>query len=244
MYILFYWISLSSSIKKIFSHSLSLSLSFSLSLSPASLLSSSFLLIFFFSPSSTLCFTDLFWIFIIADLHYHRPRCRPMPPTHLAQSSLTAHPTSTCLVLHLTADPSSIADLSFIVDPSSIDTTFIELKSAMDFVAMVGFRGLFWVSWKEGILVWICVWFQNGFEFVIWFWVCGLGIGGFGNGCGRWWLVAVGWVGFCSGFQFVSQWVLVDFSVFCSGFWWVVEWVGLLMVVVAWELCWWWWFVW
>ena len=77
--------------------------------------------------------------------------------------------------------------------------------------------------WKEGILVWICVWFRNGFEFVIWFWVCGLGIGGCGSGCGRWWLVAVSWVGFCSGFcsgfQFVSQWVSVCFAVGFGGQW-------------------------
>ena len=117
-------------------------LSFSLSLSLRLLFFLPLSLSFFFSPSSTLCFTDLFWIFIIANLHRHCPRCRPTPPTHLAQSSLTAHPTLTCLVLHLTADPSSIADLSFIVDPSSIDTTFIELKSATDFVAMAGFHGL------------------------------------------------------------------------------------------------------
>ena len=44
-----------------------------------------------------------------------------------------------------------------------------------------------------------------------------MGVGGCGRGCGWLWLVAVGWVGFCSGFQFVSQWVSVDFSVFCSG---------------------------
>lgn len=37
-----------------------------------------------------------------------------------------------------------------------------------------------------------------GFEFVIWFQVClgfkVVGGGGCGRGCGRWWLVAVGWV--------------------------------------------------
>ena len=59
--------------------------------------------------------------------------------------------------------------------------------------------------------------------------------GGYGNGCGRWWLVAVGWV---------LQWVSVDFGGFCSRFWWalavVVGWVfngdsglDLLMVAVA-----------
>ena len=65
--------------------------------------------------------------------------------------------------------------------------------------------------------------------------------GGYGNGCGWWWLVAVSWVGFCNWFQFVSQWVSVDFNVFCNGFRWavVVGWVsdgggglGFLMMVV------------
>ncbi|KAK9984557.1 hypothetical protein SO802_034082 [Lithocarpus litseifolius] len=46
----------------------------------------------------------------------------------------------TSLVLHLTVDPSSIADPSFIVDPSSIDTTFIKLKSAADFMGFSRFR--------------------------------------------------------------------------------------------------------
>ena len=44
---------------------------------------------FFFSPSSTLCFADLFWIFIIADLHHHHPHCHPTLLTHLAQSSIS-----------------------------------------------------------------------------------------------------------------------------------------------------------
>nr|POF07482.1 cytochrome p450 cyp82d47 [Quercus suber] len=48
----------------------------------------------------------------------------PTLPSHTVHPSrpvlhLTAHPTQTSLVLHLTADPSSIADLSFIIDPSS-----------------------------------------------------------------------------------------------------------------------------
>ena len=72
--------------------------------------------------------------------------------------------------------------------------------------------------WKEGILVWICVWFRNGFEFVIWFWVCGLGIGGCGSGCGRWWLVAVDWV---------LQWVSVCFTVGFGGFQCVLQWVSM-----------------
>ena len=111
----------------------------------------------------------------------------------------------------------------------------------LDFMGFFGFRGFLWVSWKEGILVWICVWFQSGFEFVIWFWVCGLGIGGFGNGYQ--WLVAVGWVGFCSGFQFVSQWVSMDFScvlqwvLMGSGVGWVSNGGGglgiMLMVVIC-----------
>ena len=52
-------------------------LSFFLSLSPASLLSSSFLLIFFFSPSSTLCFADLHWASLSrASLIKSLPSCR------------------------------------------------------------------------------------------------------------------------------------------------------------------------
>ena len=68
---------------------------------------------------------------------------------------------------------------------------------------------------------------QQGLSFAVGF---GGGYGsGCGCGCGQWWLVVVGWVGFCNGFNFVSQWVSVDFS----GQWqW--QWVGFLMVVVAW----------
>ena len=59
-----------------------------------------------------------------------------------------------------------------------------------------------------------------------------MGINGYGSGCGQWWLVAVGWVGFCSGFQFVSQWVLMG-----SGVGWVFDGGGglgvMLMVVIC-----------
>ena len=77
---------------------------------------------------------------------------------------------------------------------------------------------------------------QQGLSFAVGF---GGGYGsGCGCGCGQWWLVVVGWVGFCNGFKFVSQWVSVDFS----GQWqW--QWVGFLMVVVAWVFWWWQWLV-
>nr|POE60032.1 succinate--coa ligase [adp-forming] subunit alpha-2, mitochondrial [Quercus suber] len=76
------------------------------------------------------------------DLHHRRSSLSlPTLPSHAADPSrpilhLTAHPTLTSLVLHLTADPSSISDLSFIVDPSSTGTAFIELKSVVNFVAV------------------------------------------------------------------------------------------------------------
>ena len=103
------------SLKKYF-----LFLSFSLSL--ASLLSSFFLLNFFFSPSSTLCFADLFWRFIfifIANLfwvclhcqssssssssififiaHVTVPRCQPIspsPPSHRSPNANKPSPPS------------------------------------------------------------------------------------------------------------------------------------------------------
>ena len=114
--------------------------SFFLFLSLASLLSSFFLLNFFF--------LSLIYSLLrrsILDLHHRRSSLSsPTLPSHAADPSrpilhLTAHPTLTSLVLHLTADPSSIADLSFIVNPSSTGIAFIELKSTADF--MVRFRG-------------------------------------------------------------------------------------------------------
>ena len=117
---------------------------FFLFLSPASLLSSFFLLIFFSLPhllfalpiysgsSSSLPICSGF--IFIADLHLHR---RPTSLSHVVDPFRP--------VLHLTTDLSSIADLSFIIDPSSTSIAFIELKSAADFV--VGFHGCGWISW-------------------------------------------------------------------------------------------------
>ena len=117
--------------------------SFFLFLSLASLFSSFFLLkIFFFSPSSTLCFANLLWV------HLYR-RSSSSSPSHTtdpsrpilhcrSSSSSSSHATDLSHpVLHLIANPSSIADLSFIVDPSSTGTAFIELKSVADFVVAV-----------------------------------------------------------------------------------------------------------
>ena len=120
-------------------------------LSPPSLLSSFFLLIFFLSLIYSLLRRSVLDLHLHLHLHHRSVLGSSSSPSHAADPSrpilhLTAHPTLTSLVLHLTADPSSIVDLSFIVDPSSINTTFIELKSTTNFVAMVGFRGLFWVS--------------------------------------------------------------------------------------------------
>ena len=145
---------------------------------------------FFFSPPSTLCFANQFWVC----LHRRSSSSSPMSPSHAADPSrpvlyLTAHPTPTSLVLHLSTDPSSIADLSFIVDPSSTDTAFIELKSAMDFVAVARFRGFRdgglagfhgdWVSWVSGGVLcwwWFVWWFLANLDFWQWLWVVVLGL--------------------------------------------------------------------
>ena len=130
-------------------------LSFSLSLS---------LRLLFFLPLSFSFFFSLIYCMLcrsILDLHHcWSSSSSPTLPSHATDPyrpilHLTAHPTLTSLVLHLTADPSSIADLSFIIDPSSIGTAFIELKSAADFV--VGFHGCGWILWVS-----------LGFVMVVW----------------------------------------------------------------------------
>ena len=127
---------------------------------------------FFFSPSFTLYFADLFWI------HLHR---RPTSPSHAADPSRP--------ILHLTANPSSIADLSFIVDPSSTSTAFIELKSAVDFV--VGFRGCGWISlWQFGQISW-------------WLWTVVLGW--------PWWWIGL-WCFYCSE---IDYFIVVDILFYC-----------------------------
>ena len=75
-------------------------------------------------------------------------------------------------------------------------------------------------SWWQWVWLAARVEFCSGFRWWVWQWVW------------VWvWAVVVGWVGFCNGFKFVSQWVSVDFS----GQWqWQWQWVGFLMVVVAW----------
>ena len=147
--------------KKIFS------LSFFFSLSLASLLSSFFLLIFFSLPhlrsASLICSGDsssslspIFSRFVfIANLHLHLHHrslsSLPMSSSHAASPSrpvlhLVAYPMPTSLVLHLTANPSSIANLNFIANPSSTGTAFIELKSTVGFSGfhdggLAGFHG-------------------------------------------------------------------------------------------------------
>ena len=118
-------------------------------------LSLSLRLLLFLSLSFSFFFLSFIYSLLhqsILDLHHRRSSSSsPTLPTHAADPScpvlhLTAHPTPTSLVLLLTADPSSIVDLSFIVGPSSTGTAFIELKSVADFVAVAGFRGFLWVS--------------------------------------------------------------------------------------------------
>ena len=83
---------------------------------------------FFLFPSHffflSLIYSLLHWFVLDLHLHLHHRFVlgSSSSPSHAAD---LFHP-----VLHLTADPISIADLSFIVEPSSTGTAFIELKSA------------------------------------------------------------------------------------------------------------------
>ena len=129
---------------------------------------------FFFSPSSTFCFADLFWV------HLHR----------WSSSSSPSHATDPSRpILHLIADPSSIADLSFIVDPSSTNTAFIELKSTADFV--VGFHGCGWILWwRFGWISW-------------WLWAIVLGW--------PWWWIGL-WCFYCSEMDYF---IVVNILFYC-----------------------------
>ena len=110
----------------------------------------------------------------VTDLHLHTA-----DPSHPI-FHVTAHPTLTSLVFLFTADPSSTANPSFIVNPSSIGIAFIKLKRTvrlikvemrqrnlalvvwLDFVGFSGFcggglAGFGWVNGGVAVLVVICV---------------------------------------------------------------------------------------
>ena len=80
----------------------------------------------------------------VIDLHLHTADTSH-PVFHV-----TAHPTLTSLVFHFTADPSSTANPSFIVNPSSIGIAFIKLKRTVRLIKVeMRQRNLALVVWLD-----------------------------------------------------------------------------------------------
>ena len=205
---LFYWIFLSSSIKKIYSLSFSLSL---FGFSYFFLFPSHFFSLLYLLSASPIYSRSSSSLIFIVNAHVAVPRRRPIlpsPPSHRSPNSNKPSPPShRRSKLHCW--------------PKLHRQSKLHRHRLHRTQERCRFCGCGWISW-------VSLGFVKKRDFSLdlrliskWVWVYGLGIGGFSNGY-QWlwqWVWAVGWVGFCSGFQFVSQWVSVDFSVFCNGFW-------------------------